>query len=220
MDAFEKTKRTKVVRLPKRGRYDRETVYAILDEALVCHVGAVIDGKPAVLPTAHWRSDDRLYIHGSGANHMLRAATGREVCIAVTLMDGLVMARTGFHHSINYRSVIVYGTARLVGEGAEKLSALKIFMEKIAPGRWPELRPPTTKEIKATRVLVVDLKEVSAKVRTGPPVDDEPDYAHPVWAGVVPMELTRGTPVSDPRLADGIDLPANLRPEALESRGS
>lgn len=217
MDAFEKTKRTTLVRAAKRGSYDRETVYAILDEALICHVSAIIDGNPAIIPTAHWRQDDRLYIHGSAASRMLRAAEGHEVCIAVSLMDGLVMARSGFHHSINYRSVIVYGDAKLVDDPAEKLSALEVFMEKIAPGRWPELRPATDKEIKSTRVLFIDLKEVSAKVRSGPPIDDEPDYALPVWAGVLPMRLTVGTPIPDPRLADGIDLPAQFHTDALKS---
>ena len=214
MDEFEKTKRTRVIRAAKRGLYDHETVYAILDEALICHVGAVIDGKSAVIPTAHWRQDNRLYIHGSSASRLLRAATGREVCIAVTLMDGLVMARSGFHHSINYRSVIVYGIAELVDDAAEKRGALEAFMEKIAPGRWPELRPATDQEIKSTSVLAVDLKEVSAKVRSGPPIDDEPDYALPVWAGVLPTTLTLGTPVPDPRLTKGINLPAYLRPDA------
>ncbi|MDP6788223.1 MAG: pyridoxamine 5'-phosphate oxidase family protein [Rhodospirillales bacterium] len=214
MDEFEKTKRTKLVRAAQRGHYDHKTVHAILDEALICHVGTVIDGKPAVIPTAHWRQDNRLYIHGSKASRMLRAAQGSEVCIAVSLMDGLVMARSGFHHSINYRSVIVYGVADLVEDAAEKLDALELFMEKIAPGRWPELRPATDKEIKSTTVLAVDLKEVSAKIRTGPPVDDEPDYALPIWAGVVPTRLTLGEPIADPRLAEGVEIPAYLLPEA------
>ena len=214
MDAFEKTKRTRVVRAAKRGRYDHKTVYAILDKALICHVGAIIEGKSAVIPTAHWRRDNRLYIHGSSGNRVLRAAAGREVCIAVTLMDGLVMARSGFHHSVNYCSVIVYGIAEPVDDAAEKLDALEVFMEKIAPGRWPELRPATDQEINSTCVLVVDLKEVSAKVRSGPPIDDEPDYALPIWAGVVPIHVTLGAPVPDPQLAKGIELPAYLRPDA------
>ncbi len=213
MEEFEKTKRTKLVRAAKRGHYDHKTVHAILDEALICHIGAVIDGKPAVIPTSHWRCDNRLYIHGSKASRMLRAAKGNEVCIAVTLMDGLVMARSGFHHSINYRSVIVYGVAELIEDAAEKLDALELFMEKIAPGRWSELRPTTEQEIKSTTVLAVDLNEVSAKIRTGPPVDDELDYALPVWAGVVPTRLTLGEPIADTRLAEGVDLPAYLRRE-------
>ena len=214
MDEFEKTKRTKLVRAAKRGHYDHKTVHAILDEALICHVSAVIDGKPVVIPTSHWRRDNRLYIHGSAASRMLRAAARSEVCIAVTLMDGLVMARSGFHHSVNYRSVIVYGIAEPVEDPAEKLAVLEAFMEKIAPGRWPELRPATDPEIKSTSVLAVDLKEVSAKIRTGPPIDDEPDYALPVWAGVVPTQITLGEPIADPRLADGTNLPAYFRPEA------
>ncbi len=212
MADFKKTKRTRVVRKPDRGCYDRATVYAILDEALVCHVGIVEDGKPVVIPTAHWRDGDRLYLHGSRASRLLRAMRdGAEVCVTVTLLDGLVLARSGFHHSMNYRSVVIFGRADPVEGRAEKLAAMRAFTERIAPGRWDELRPPTDKEIRATQVMALPLVEVSAKVRRGPPADDEADYAHPVWAGEVPIMQTTGEPVPDPRLAPGIELPAYLR---------
>ncbi len=212
MADFEKTERTKVVRKPDRGRYDRATVYAILDEALICHVGIVEDGGPVVIPTAHWRDGDRLYVHGSRASRLLRAmGDGAEVCVTVTLLDGLVLARSGFHHSMNYRSVVIFGKADPVPGRAEKVAALRAFIERLAPGRWDELRPPTDKEIGATEVMALPLVEVSAKVRPGGPVDAEADYAHPVWAGNVPIVQSMGEPVPDPRLAPGIALPAYLR---------
>ncbi len=212
MADFEKTERTRVVRKPDRGRYDREAVYAILDEALVCHVGIVEDGRPVVIPTAHWRDGDRLYLHGSRASRLLRAmGEGAEVCVTVTLLDGLVLARSGFHHSMNYRSVVIFGRADPVQGRAGKLAAMRALMERLAPGRWDELRPPTDKEIRATQIMALPLVEVSAKVRRGPPADDEADYAHPVWAGEVPIMQTTGEPVPDPRLAPGIELPAYLR---------
>jgi len=212
MADFEKTERTKVVRMPDRGRYDRATVYAILDEALICHVGIVEDGRPVVIPTAHWRDGDRLYVHGSRASRLLRAMVdGAEVCVTVTLLDGLVLARSGFHHSMNYRSVVIFGRAVPVRGRAEKVAALRAFVERLVPGRWDELRPPTDKEIAATEVMALPLVEVSAKVRLGGPVDAEADYAHPVWAGNVPIIQSRGKPVTDGRLAPGIALPAYLR---------
>ncbi len=212
MADFEKTERTKVVRKPDRGRYDRATVYAILDEALICHVGIVEDGRPVVIPTAHWRDGDRLYVHGSRASRLLRAmADGAEVCVTVTLLDGLVLARSGFHHSMNYRSVVIFGKADPVQGRAEKVAALRVFMERLVPGRWDELRPPTDKEIAATEIMALSLVEVSAKVRLGGPVDAEADYAHPVWAGNWPIIQSMGEPVADARLAPGIALPAYLR---------
>jgi hypothetical protein len=193
-----RTTRTKLRRLPKRGAHDRPTIDAILDEALISHVGFVHDGKPAVIPTLHARVGDEVLIHGSAASRMLRAlATGIDACLTATLIDGLVLARSAFHHSINYRSVVLYGTARLVEEPDERERALEAFTERLVPGRWAEVRWPTRKELKATTVLRLPIEEGSAKVRSGPPIDDEPDYALDVWAGVVPLTLTRGVPVPD-----------------------
>lgn len=195
-----KTPRTKLRRLPKRGAHDRPTIDAILDEALISHIGFVHDGRPAVIPTLHARLGDEVLIHGSAASRMLRAlAAGVEVCLTATLIDGLVLARSAFHHSVNYRSVVLYGTARLVEEPDAKEAALEAFTERLLPGRWADVRWPTRKELKATTVLTLPIEEGSAKVRTGPPIDDEPDYALDVWAGVVPLTLTRGEPVRDLR---------------------
>jgi nitroimidazol reductase NimA-like FMN-containing flavoprotein (pyridoxamine 5'-phosphate oxidase superfamily) len=193
-----KTTRTKLRRLPKRGAHDRPTIDAILDEALISHVGFVHDGRPAVIPTLHARVGDEVLIHGSAASRMLRAlATGIDLCLTATLIDGLVLARSAFHHSVNYRSVVLYGTAQLVSEPEEREAALHAFTERLLPGRWDEIRWPTRKELKATTVLRLPIEEGSAKVRSGPPIDDEPDYALDVWAGVVPLTLTRGEPVPD-----------------------
>lgn len=191
------TDRTKVRRLAKRGSYDRETIHAILDEALVCHVGFVVDGAPVVIPTIHWREGDRLYLHGSAASRMLRSLKdGVDACVTVTLVDGLVLARSAFHHSMNYRSVVVFGKAEVV-EGEEKLRALDALVEHVVRGRSRELRPHKEIELKQTLVLALPLDEASAKIRTGGPVDDEEDYALPIWAGVVPLKLTAGEPVAD-----------------------
>jgi uncharacterized protein len=211
MDAYPRTQRTRLRRMPKRAVYDRERVHAILDAGFVCHVGYVIDGQPYVTPTSYWRRDDILYWHGSSASRMLRHLKGGvPVCVTVTHVDGLVLARSGFHHSVNYRAVMALGTARPVEDAEEKLAALEDFTEKLLPGRWPELRPPTTQEIKATTVLWMPLEEVSAKIRTGPPVDDEEDYALPIWAGVVPLHTAVGAPVPDPRNLEGLVPPAYL----------
>jgi uncharacterized protein len=211
VDQFARTARTRVRRLPKRGHYDRDTVHAVLDAGVLCHVGYVIDDQPYVTPTCHWRHGDRLYWHGSSASRMLRHLKhGVPACVTVTHLDGFVLARSGFHHSVNYRSVMALGHARLVPDEA-KLEALEGFVERLFPGRWDELRPPTVQEIKATTVLWLDLDEVSAKIRTGPPIDDEADYALPVWAGVLPVSSVRGTLEPDPRLAPGIALPDYLR---------
>jgi uncharacterized protein len=195
-----KSPRTKLRRLPKRGAHDRPTIDAILDEALISHVGFVHDGRPAVIPTLHARLGDDVLIHGSAASRMLRAlAGGIDVCLTATLIDGLVLARSAFHHSVNYRSVVLYGQARLLTEPDEKEAALEAFTDRLVPGRWADVRWPTRKELKATTVLMLPIEEGSAKVRSGPPIDDEPDYALDVWAGVVPLALTRGEPVQDQR---------------------
>lgn len=206
------TQRSQIRRLPQRGQYESHVVYQILDEGLVCHLGFVVDGQPFVIPTAYGRVDDRLYIHGSPASRMLRTLQGGiEVCVTVTLLDGLVLARSAFHHSMNYRSVVVFGTAAVVENADEKLAALQAFTEHIVPGRWAEVRLPTRQEVAGTLVLSLPLTEASAKVRTGPPVDDEADYKLPVWAGEIPLRLTAGTPIDDPRLIVGIEPPSYVR---------
>jgi len=208
VEPFVPTGRTTIKRLPKRAAYDRETVYAILDEGFVCHVGFAVDGTPYVIPTGYGRDGDQLYIHGSAASRMLRTLEqGIQVCVTVTLLDGLVLARSAFHHSMNYRSVVVFGVASVVREDEEKLKALVAFSEQVIPGRWDEVRQPDENELKATLVLKLPLSEASAKVRTGPPIDDEPDYALPVWAGELPLHLEAGAPVADPRLPKGIEPP-------------
>ena len=190
--------RTRVRRAPKRARYDRETVEAILDEALVCHLAFVHDGQPFCIPTLHGRVGDTVYVHGSAASRMVRTlAAGAPACLTVTHLDGLVLARSAFHHSMNYRSAVLLGALRLVDDPAEKDRALEAFTEQLVPGRWAEVRGPNAKELKATSVLAMRLDEASAKVRTGGPVDDEEDMGLDVWAGVVPLELTAGAPVAD-----------------------
>ena len=212
MENFTPTARTQVRRLPKRGAYDRETVHRILDEALFCHVGFVVDGQPFVIPTGFGRKDDTLYLHGSAASRMLgEVGKGIPVCVTVTLIDGLVLARSAFHHSVNYRSVMILGTARSVTDDGEKVEALRIFTEHIVPGRWDAVRQPTVQELKATSVLALDLVEVSAKIRTGNPVDDEADYALPIWAGVLPLKLTPSPPITDPKLTHAIEAPDHVR---------
>ncbi len=206
------TVRTKLRRLPKRGAYDRELIYQILDEAFICHVGFVVDGQPYVIPTGYGRVGETLYLHGSAASRMLRnLAKGIDVCVTVTLTDGLVLARSAFHHSMNYRSVVVLGQATVVEDKQEKLIALEALTNHIIPQRWAEVRAPNEQELKATLVLALSLVEVSAKVRTGPPVDDEEDYQLPVWAGVIPLRLAASPPVSDPRLQQEIEPPAHAR---------
>lgn len=206
---FPQTQRTTLKRLPKRGVYDRELVYSILDEGFICHVSFAVAGQPFVIPTGYARIADQLYIHGSQVSRMLRTlAQGIDVCIAVTLVDGLVLARSAFHHSMNYRSVVIFGRAEIVEEKEAKLAALFAFSEQVIPGRWDDVREPTQQELKATTVLSMPLTEVSAKVRTGPPLDDEEDYALKVWAGVLPLRITAGEPIGDPRLPEGLDPPA------------
>ena len=208
-DNFGVTERTRIVREPQRANYDRATIYKILDEGFICHVGFSVDGQPYVIPTMFARIGDAIYFHGSAASRMLRnVSAGVPVCVTVTLVDGLVLARSVFNHSMNYRSVVALGKATLVDAGAEKMEALRGFTERILPGRWDEARQPNEKELKATSILRLPLTEVSAKVRVGPPEDDAEDYALRIWAGVLPMELKAGEPIRDERCDEGIAVPA------------
>jgi nitroimidazol reductase NimA-like FMN-containing flavoprotein (pyridoxamine 5'-phosphate oxidase superfamily) len=207
------TARTRVVREAERGVYDRETAYRILDEGFLCHVGFAVDGQPFVIPTSYGRNDADLYIHGSAASRMLRQIKESvPVCVTVTLLDGLVLARSIFNHSMNYRSVVVLGKATLVDDPDEKLAALRVLSEHIIPGRWADVRQPSERELKATSVLRVPIEEFSSKVRTGPAIDDEEDYSFPTWAGVVPLEMKTGEPISDARLDARMTVPPYLRP--------
>jgi len=202
------TARTRVVREADRAVYDRETVYRILDEGFLCHIGFVVDDQPFVIPTSYGRKDASLYIHGSAASRMLRQMKdGAPVCITVTLLEGLVLARSIFNHSMNYRSVVVLGKATLVDDPEEKLEALRILSEHILPGRWADSRQPNERELKATSVLRVPIEEFSAKIRQGPAIDDEEDYSFPTWAGVVPLEMVAGAPIDDVRLLPGKEAP-------------
>jgi uncharacterized protein len=204
--------RTRVRRNPKRGDYDRATIDAVLDEAPVAHLGFVHDGQPYVIPTLHARVGDEVLLHGSTASRMFRAlAAGAPLCLTVTLIDGLVLARSAFHHSMNYRSVVLLGCARAVEGPEEKTAALRAFTEKLLPGRWDAVRPPTRQELKGTKVLALPIDEASAKLRTGPPADDDEDYALDTWAGVVPLRLSPGAPLADPRLDPAIGLPEHVR---------
>ncbi|BAY37796.1 hypothetical protein NIES2111_21370 [Nostoc sp. NIES-2111] len=205
------SQRTTVKRVPQRADYETQTIYQILDEGLVCHIGFVVDGQPFVIPTAYGRVDDTLYIHGSPASRMLRTLQqGLDVCVTVTLIDGLVLARSAFHHSMNYRSVVVFGKATLVEDAEQKLAALKAFTEHVILGRWEQVRSPNRNELAGTIVLSLPLTEASAKVRTGGPIDDEADYQIPVWAGQIPLKLTATTPINDSRLHPNIEVPAHL----------
>lgn len=198
MTSYAQTPRTRLIRLPKRGHYDQDTVHAILDEALICHIGTQMKDRPMVQPTLHWRDGNRLYIHGSSKNGLFQALLdGAEACITVTLVDALVLARSAFHHSVNYRSVMIFAAARKVTDEAERMAAFKGFIEKVEPGRWDKVRAPNKQEDKATAVLCFDLTEVSAKVRTGCPIDDLEDYSIDVWAGLVPLKTVQGEPIKD-----------------------
>lgn len=208
MDKLPQTARTTLKRLPQRGNYDRELINQILDEGFVCHVGFAVDGQPFVIPTGYARAGDTLYIHGSQASRMLRTlGQGIEVCVTVTLIDGLVLARSAFHHSMNYRSVVVFGHATVVDDPSEKNEALRALSEHMIPGRWDDVRDPNERELQQTTVLSLPLTEASAKVRTGPPLDDEEDYDLRVWAGVIPLRLVADAPLDDPRIKDGLTPP-------------
>jgi nitroimidazol reductase NimA-like FMN-containing flavoprotein (pyridoxamine 5'-phosphate oxidase superfamily) len=208
MEALQPTERTRLKRLPQRGSYDRETVYQIIDNALFCHVGFVHNQTPFVVPTLHVRIGEQLYVHGSAASRMLRtAADGVALCVTVTHVDGLILARSAFHHSINYRSAVVLGVAQEVSDPDTKLGALHALVEHVFPGRWQDARPPHPKELAATSVLSLPITEASAKIRTGGPGDDAEDYALPIWAGVVPLKMVTGAPVADERLMGGVELP-------------
>jgi uncharacterized protein len=211
-ESFSPTSRTKVQRLPDRGKYDHETVHAILDQGFVCHVGFVVEGQPFVIPTNYARVDEILYLHGSSASRMLKTLSGGvNVCVTVTHVDGLVLARSAFHHSVNYRSVVALGVAQLIEVPEEKMRALEAFTNHVMPGRWNDIRTPNEQELKATSVLALPLAEVSAKVRVGPPKDDAEDYSLPIWAGVLPLSVVPGSPLDDPRLIAGLKVPENVR---------
>ncbi len=202
------TQRNKIKRYPQRGNYDLSVINSILDEGLICHVGFVVEGQPFVIPTAYGRIDDQIYIHGSPMSRMLRSLQqGIEVCITITLLDGLVLARSAFHHSMNYRSVVIFGNAIAIEDPAEKMAALKAFTNHVLPDRWSQVRPTTEKEVAGTLVLALSLSEASAKIRTGPPVDDEEDYGLPIWAGELPLRLVADAPINDPKLSAGIPCP-------------
>lgn len=209
------SERSQVRRLPKRGQYDEATIHTILDAHYLAHVGFVVDGQPFVIPTLYGRKGSTLYLHGSAASRMMRhLETGIPACVTVTLVDGLVLARSAFHHSMNYRSVVAFGTAKKIEGDEAKNEALKIISDHLLAGRWDEVRPPASQELKATTVLEFAIEEASAKVRTGPPGDDEEDYALPVWAGVLPVALKSGEPVPDERLIPGTPLPEYLKSRA------
>jgi len=208
MNKFPPTARTTLKRLPYRGSYDRELIDQILDEGFVCHVGFAVDGQPFVIPTGYARDGDKLFIHGSQASRMLRTlGKGIDVCLTVTLIDGLVLARSAFHHSMNYRSVVVFGRATAVDDPEEKIVALRALSEHMIPGRWDDVREPNEREVQLTTVLSLSLHEASAKVRTGPPLDDEEDYELAIWAGVIPLQMVADAPIADTRLATNIDAP-------------
>ena len=211
------TARTTLHRLRERGRTDRAELYAVLDAGLICHLGVIIDGSPVVLPTGYGRAGDTLYLHGSSANRSLLAADGRDVCVTVTQLDGMVCARSIFHHSMNYRSAVVFGTGRLATGDAAKLAGLRAVTEQLIPGRWPESRPPNRKELAATAVLALPLDEASVKVRTGPAQDEPEDYQLGFWAGVVPAALGLGPAEPDAALPSGAEIPDHIT--ALTRRG-
>lgn len=209
MSGSTQTDRTTVKRVGERGHYDRATIDPIIDEALICHVGTVEDGIPVVIPTLHVRIDDQLILHGSPASRMLRSAKKQEICVTITLVDGFVLARSGLHHSMNYRSVVILGQPEVVPED-EKVAALDALVERLVPGRLPHIREMTDKEVRATSVLRLPITEASAKVRSGPPVDEEEDYELPIWAGVLPINTTYGPPITDPSMRFDVDIPDHV----------
>ncbi|MEC9237669.1 MAG: pyridoxamine 5'-phosphate oxidase family protein [Chloroflexota bacterium] len=207
---LKKTKRTNLVRNPKRADYDRDAVNQIIDATSLCHVSYIIDGRPYVTPTLQWREGDTIYWHGSSASRFLRQIVGKDVCIAITHFDGFVLARSAFHHSINYRSVMLFGEATKI-EDDQKNELLHSFVDQLIPGRWENLRPMTDQEAKATTVFSMPIDEGSAKIRSGPPVDDDEDYSLPIWAGVLPVSQILHDPVSDPKNLDGLEVPTHIR---------
>jgi nitroimidazol reductase NimA-like FMN-containing flavoprotein (pyridoxamine 5'-phosphate oxidase superfamily) len=210
MNPLSSTARTRLGRLPERSSADRSVLYEILDDGMICHLGLVVNGSPRVIPTGYGRLDDTLYIHGSSGASSLMAGPSQEVCVTVTHLDGIVVARSLFHHSINYRSAVVYGTPRLVDDPEEKVTGLRAVTEQLAPGQWDVARQPTRKELASVSVLALSLDEASVKLRQGPPGDDDPDYALDVWAGVLPVQQTFGPPSPDPLLRPGIPLPGHI----------
>jgi nitroimidazol reductase NimA-like FMN-containing flavoprotein (pyridoxamine 5'-phosphate oxidase superfamily) len=212
------TERTRLRRRPNRGAFETKAIYAILDEGFVCHVAFIVNGQPFAIPTGYARCGDEIYIHGASASRMLNTlGDGVDVCLTVTLVDGLVLARSAFHHSMNYRSVVVLGRARPVTDDREKVEALRCFTDHIVPGRWAEVRPVTGNELRATTVLALPIKEASAKARTGPPIDDEDDYDWPIWAGVVPLHTRTGEPVPDERVRPDAPEPVMIRDRSAEA---
>jgi len=212
-DVYKQTERTIVKRLPARGSYDRNVVHQILDEGLICHLGFVVDGQPFVIPTIYVRVGETIYVHGSPASRMLRTLEkGVPACVTVTHVDGLVLARSAFHHSMNYRSVVVLGTATVVDEPDQKNDVLHALTDHLIRGRWEEIRHPTPDELRRTLVLAIPIEEASAKIRIGPPLDDEEDYALPVWAGVLPLKLVPSEPIADPRLPKETAAPSYAAP--------
>lgn len=208
MTHFIKTEKNRIRRLPKRGQYDREAIYHILDEALICHVGFVENRQPYVIPINFARVGDAIVLHGAKTSRLLRhVAAGHPVCVEAAIVDGLVLARSVFHHSVNYRSVVLFGTGCAIEEEEEKLAALRAITDHLIPGRWEETRPPNRKELKATSIVSIEIDEASAKVRMGPPADDEEDYTLPVWAGILPLHLTPSVPIREERVAENIPLP-------------
>jgi nitroimidazol reductase NimA-like FMN-containing flavoprotein (pyridoxamine 5'-phosphate oxidase superfamily) len=202
------TQRSQLRRLPKRGSHDSAVIHQILDSAFMAHVGFQLQGQPFVIPTLYGRDGEKLYLHGSAASRMLRELeTGVPACVTVTLVDGLVLARAAFHHSMNYRSVVAFGIARKIVDPEQKVFALRAISEHVVAGRWNDVRGPSQKELQATTILEFAMEEASAKIRTGPPVDDEEDYALPIWAGVVPLQMVAQAPVPDPRITNGVEIP-------------
>lgn len=217
MSVFERTKRNKVLRKPTRGHYEKEEVYGIVDEALYCHVAFVKDGQPFIIPTLHARDGDTLLLHGSSASRMIRHGDSNPLCVSMTLMDGIVLARSAFNHSVNYRSAVLFGNGEAVTDPEEKMDALALFTERLMPGRWDDIRWPDRKELKATGVIAMPIESASAKIRTGPPVDDEEDMELPIWAGVLPFHQSFAPPVVDPAAPIEIPLPCYLQ-EYLDRR--
>ncbi len=212
MSDFPKSERNIVRRRAERGRYDRDTVHAILDAASLCHLGFVVEGQPFVIPTLYGRAGDTIYVHGSSVSRMLTSLSeGIRACVTVTLNDGIVLARSAFHHSMNYRSVTAFGTGLVIEGDDDKLTALKLISENVLRGRWDDVREPTKKELNVTTVIAIEIEEAAAKIREGDPKDDARDYDLPVWAGVLPIETSYGSPVADTKLGEGIEIPEYIR---------